>query len=155
VGFANFGATLPKRTNFTMNIQTTRPLQPKTTTSVSNAPAKQDADTPSLPTDSVTFGGGGGEGLKNAAFFGGLGVVPLVGAGTNGMAAWATAWDDASRENSSGRPTIGLVGAAANLAGTVTTTVGLFTGSDTTKMVGLGLLGVSGLAGAALGLSTK
>jgi hypothetical protein len=135
-----------------MNIQSTRPMQSKfIAPSANSSVEKQGADS---PTDSVTFGGGGST-LKNAAFFGGLGVVPLVGAGTNGMAAWATAWDDASRENSSGRPGIGLAGAAANLAGTVTTTVGLIIGSDTTKMVGLGLLGVSGLAGVALGASAS
>ena len=44
-------------------------------------------------------------------------------------------------------PLVGLAGAAANLAGTVTGAVGLITGNRTATLVGAGLLGASGLAG--------
>lgn len=88
--------------------------------------------------------------LRNSAIITGCGFVPVVGAATNLMSAWATAWDDGDRNRSSMRPAIGLVGAAANVAGTFVGSVGLLTGSATAKIVGLSLLGASGAAAGAM-----
>lgn len=62
------------------------------------------------------------------------------------MAAWATSWDDGDRNGSGVRPALCMGGAVANLAGTAVEAYGLVTGSHTATMVGLALLGTSGLA---------
>lgn len=101
-----------------------------------------------------TFRRGGGE-FKNSAVITGCGFIPVVGAATNLMAAWGTAWHDGDANKNSGRPAIALAGTAANLVGTVVEGYGLITGSHTAKMVGLALLGTSGVAAGTVCLMTK
>lgn len=76
-----------------------------------------------------------------------MGVVPILGAGTNLFGAFGSAWKDSDAGRTTNTPAVGLAGAAANVAGTVTGVVGLLTGNHTALSVGAGLLGVSGLAG--------
>lgn len=109
--------------------------------------SSQSSELNHAPADSVTFGS---DRLKNSLIIVGSGFVPVLGAGTNMMSAWATAWDDASREKSGVRPGLGIGGALANVAGTVTGAYGLISGNSTATNVGLGLLGVSGLTSAAM-----
>lgn len=130
-----------------MDIKTTSFAKPQFAPPAATRPAEDSQAAP--PTDSVTLGGGADK-VKNTLLFGALGAVPVMGAGSNAMAAWATGWDDASKNGSGVRSMIGLGGAVANVAGTVTGVVGLFTGSETARMVGLGLLGASGVAGASM-----
>ncbi|MFN8612796.1 MAG: hypothetical protein U0931_34985 [Vulcanimicrobiota bacterium] len=88
--------------------------------------------------------------VGNSAILVGSSVIPVIGAGTNAMSAWATAWDDSSRNGSGIRPAIGLGGAVANVAGTLVGAYGLLSGNHTASMVGLGLLGASGVASATM-----
>lgn len=92
--------------------------------------------------------------FKNNAIITGCGFVPLLGAATNLMAGWATAWHDGDAGKNSGRPTVALGGALANLAGTAIGTYGLFSGSQTARMTGMALIGVSGLAAGAVCMMT-
>ncbi len=85
----------------------------------------------------------------------GSSLLPVIGAGTNVMAAWASAWNDADGNGSGVRPAIGLGGALANLAGTGVGLYGVFSGNHAASMAGLGLLGTSGLAAATVCLLTK
>lgn len=81
-----------------------------------------------------------------AAFFGGAGLIPVVGFMTNfGIGAQAGVNDHSTASTAAG------VGGLANLSGTAALAGGLLFGSNTVTTVGLGLLGVSGLAGAYAG----
>ncbi len=96
--------------------------------------------------DSVTFSGSSNNSLTGAAFFGGLGVIPLVGFASNfGVGAQASVNDSPGGAKAAG------FGALANLGGTVALAGGLLFGSSTVTNAGFGLLGLSGLAGAYAG----
>ncbi len=84
--------------------------------------------------------------FKGGAAFGAMGLIPLVGVASNfGIGAQAGFNDHKAASNFAG------AGVVANLAGTVTLAGGLLFGSGTATNLGLGLLGVSGLAGAVAG----
>lgn len=97
------------------------------------------------PSDSVTFSYSNNS-YGGAAFFGGAGLVPVVGFMSNfGIGAQAGFNDHSTASKAAG------FGALANLGGTAALAGGLIFGSNTVTNVGLGLLGVSGLAGAYAG----
>lgn len=107
---------------------------------------------PAPTSDSVTLGSSE---FGNKAIIVGCGFVPVLGAATNLMTAWATAWSDGDGNKSTGRPTIGLAGAVANLAGTAVGAYGLIAGNSTATNVGLGLIAGSGVAAGAVVALTR
>ena len=97
-----------------------------------------------LPGDTVTLSSNNSVG--GAAIFGGLGLVPLVGFVSDfGIGAQAGVNDAPRASKASG------IGALSNLAGTAVTAGGLLFSNSLTTQIGLGLLGVSGAAGAYAG----
>jgi hypothetical protein len=95
------------------------------------------------PSDSVSFSVSS---AGQSAVFGGLGLIPVVGFVSNfGIGAQASMNDRHTASAAAG------YGALSNLAGTAVTAGGLLFGSDTATKVGLGMLGLSGLAGAYAG----
>lgn len=96
--------------------------------------------------DSVTFSSSSNNSIGGGAFFGGLGVIPLVGFASNfGIGAQAGFNDHSFATKAAG------FGALSNLGGTVALAGGLLFGSNAVTNAGLGLLGLSGLAGAYAG----
>lgn len=94
--------------------------------------------------DSFTFSSNNS--LKGAAAFGALGLIPVVGMASNfGVGAQAGFNDHSTASSVAG------AGFLANLGGTAVLAGGLLFGNSTATNVGLGLLGVSGLAGAVAG----
>ncbi len=135
-----------------MNIQTHSAPNFPSAKALGQRPNSASEQFPAMPSESVTLSSGE---FRNKAIIVGCGFVPVVGAATNLMSAWATAWTDGDSSKNSGRPAIGLAGTVANLAGTVVGAYGLIAGNSTATNVGLGLLAGSGLAAGAVVALTK
>lgn len=116
--------------------------QPQRLNRQSTKPQANHAD--AGPSESVTLSSAS---PGAAAIFGGLGLIPVVGAVANfGIGIQASVNDESAASTAAG------YGALANLAGTAVTAGGLAFGSDTAVKVGLGMIGLSGAAGAYAGL---
>ncbi len=125
-----------------MQIQTSLASAPL----VSRRPAASAAVATEAPSaDSFTFSSSNNS-FKGGAAFGVLGLIPLVGVASNfGIGAQAGFNDHSGASKAAG------LGVVSNLGGTVALAGGLLFGSGTATNIGLGLLGVSGIAGAVAG----
>ncbi len=125
-----------------MNISTSLIASPaRVAVSAKPAVAKESFEAPASG-DSFTLSSFDFQDAKTALQFGGLGVIPGVGAVSNFVAGMVTGI--ARQENAS---TVAFGGMLANVAGTGALITGLLIGSSTTSTIGAGLLVASGVAG--------